>query len=202
MNRDAFVNAAIWATNVVLVIAGCHVGWAHWSAYELGKALERRDAVALGRRVDWPSLRTNLKETLAASMLNEFTRSAAASTDTSKAATGLAAILGPAVINGMVDAYVTPQGVEVLFNSHTAADAHPAVRLRDGQVRRMALVAPTRFEIELGDPQEERGEIVAVLEMVGLSWKVTGLVPLKPFSGMGPTTDTKDIATGSTRTSR
>ena len=42
-----------------------------WSAWQLRSAVKARDLPAIERNVDWPTLRANLKQTIAANLKDE-----------------------------------------------------------------------------------------------------------------------------------
>ena len=95
----------------VLVIVGWIV-WPYYALYDLAVAVRDGDVSALEARVAWDSVRQGLRGDLNAMLLQKINTDAA--TDKSSGAavgTGLAVVLGPVVVDRMVDSYVTPQVV-------------------------------------------------------------------------------------------
>lgn len=87
------------------------IAWPFYALYDLAAGLEQSDPVILERRIEWSGVRQGLREDINAMFI------AMIATDplTNKAdgggalGTGLSAIFGPAIINQMIDAYVSPQ---------------------------------------------------------------------------------------------
>ena len=91
--------------NVVLaLVAAIILGWIAWpyyTLYELSVAVREGDSAALENRVEWESVRQGLRGDLNAMMLQKI--SADAKAGNSSAGAGFAAILGPAIINQLVE---------------------------------------------------------------------------------------------------
>lgn len=85
------------------------IAWPYYSLYELTVALQKGDALSLESEIDWNSVREGLRGDLNAMLLKSLR------SDKSGAGGGLAAVLGPAIINQMVDGYVTPQTIAYLI---------------------------------------------------------------------------------------
>lgn len=69
----------------------------------MSAAAQNKDASTFVSYIDFPKLRENLKADLNAQMLANMSKSPD---------TGFAALLGPTIINNMIDAYVTPAAAE------------------------------------------------------------------------------------------
>jgi len=95
------------------------------ATYQLFAALKSGDTGTLKKRIDFPELRESLKEEMKAKMLQETkkTVSKASKEDDPMAAlgAGLAAAIGPALIDGIVDSFVTPSGLAGLISNPEAA---------------------------------------------------------------------------------
>jgi Protein of unknown function (DUF2939) len=86
--------------------------WPYYAVYDLVVAAREGDVSPLEARVAWDSVRQGLRGDLNAVLLQ--TLSTKAKTDTNSGAalgTGLSVMLGPAIIDRMVDSYVTPQAI-------------------------------------------------------------------------------------------
>jgi Protein of unknown function (DUF2939)/GYF domain 2 len=106
-----------WAGTIVSVLTlliGIWVAWPYYAVFALMQAVRDGDVSALERRVDWNSLRQALRGDLNARLLQNLSGKAKANDSSDAMATGIAAMLGPAVINQMIDGYVTPQAVATL----------------------------------------------------------------------------------------
>lgn len=75
------------------------------------QAAERRDAQALNRHVDDPSVRASLKQQLSAQFARELGRQEVAGGDAGRAGMALGALLGMALVEKVIDALVQPEMV-------------------------------------------------------------------------------------------
>jgi hypothetical protein len=162
------------------VLVGSYVAWPYWSAVQLRKSLEVGDAVAVSRRVDWPSLRDSMRGLLSA----EMTRTMNTEDLKENPFGGLAMALGVSLVDRMVDAMVTPQGLVSLLGSKNmkGADSPPQQRFLGEAVKSAGLVGLTRFEFEIGPPDSSESYFLGVMELRGVEWKLTQIMALKPFS--------------------
>lgn len=107
-----------WAGTLFAIAALTVVAWIAWPYYavlSLMQAARDGDVTTLEKRVDWNTFRQSLRGDLNAQLLQNVRN---------KEAGGLAAVLGPAVINQMIDGYVTPQAIAALAKSE--ADKSPS----------------------------------------------------------------------------
>ena len=106
------------AVVIVASIALLTLGWLAWPYYalfDLTRALREGDTVDLENRIAWDSVRQGLRGDLNAMFLQKL--SADASVSNNDIGTELATILGPTIINQLVDGYVTPQAVANLIRT-------------------------------------------------------------------------------------
>ena len=101
---------------VVLAIAVLvAIGYAYASPYvalgRLKSAIDARDAQAVSEYVDFPSLRISLKQQVTEELMRRID---AVKKDNPFAVIG--ALIGPALIGPLVDAYATPEGVAALMS--------------------------------------------------------------------------------------
>jgi hypothetical protein len=78
--------------------------------YRIRTALERQDPEQLSQNIDFPTLRQNLKEQLSALLMKEM-----AVDMRDNPFGGLALALGPRLVDGMIDSFVTPSGLASLI---------------------------------------------------------------------------------------
>lgn len=92
------------------VVALFWIAWPYYALLSLFQALREGDVPTLETRIDWNALRQALRGDLNARLLQNLRKSG----PNDGTATGFAALLGPAVINQMIDGYVTPQAIATL----------------------------------------------------------------------------------------
>lgn len=110
------------------------------AARELVAAAKAGDAAGLERRVDFPAFRESLKDELNARLMREMRQS------DDRAGRALAMLFGPALVSGVVDAFVTPEAIAVMVREGEA----PAPDLEGGAA------APAPEEPEAGPDERVR----------------------------------------------
>ncbi|PQA47452.1 DUF2939 domain-containing protein, partial [Amnimonas aquatica] len=102
----------IWAVvGVLVLVIGYVVAGPFLTIHQIKGALKERDKEALAERVDFPVLRTNLKEQFNERLMDEMS--------SSQHADGFAAfgmMLASKLVDVMVDAMVTPSGIARLMS--------------------------------------------------------------------------------------
>jgi len=116
--RRSWTGTIVSALTLLIVI---WVAWPYYAVFALMQAVHDGDVSALEKRVDWNSLRQALRGDLNARLLQNLSGKAKTNDSSGAMATGFAAMLGPAVINQMIDGYVTPQAVETLSRNDGSA---------------------------------------------------------------------------------
>ncbi len=172
-------------TITVLLIAalGAYVAAGPYIALHRIKAgVEQRDAAKLAENIDFPTLRSNLK--------NQFTAKIMKKTPSQFQDTPMASWvmeLGSKLIDGMVDTYVTPDGLAGMMEG-TQPKLIPLERSpRNATQQRPPLLknarhgfdSPNQFSVHVKERQG--GEIRFVLTRDGLVWKLNNIIlPGKP----------------------
>ena len=87
------------------------IAWPYYSAYALVTAMQEGDTTALENGVNWESVRQGLRGDMNALYLKN------ASKEQNEMGHGLAVLLGPTLINQMVEGYVTPQAIGNLIRT-------------------------------------------------------------------------------------
>jgi len=106
---------------ILLVIIGWVV-WPYYAVYDLIKAVKEGDSATLERRVVWDGVRQGLRDDFNAILAKKVAEQSTKSQDQSTIlGAGFAAVLGPVIINKMVDAYVTPQALAAIIREGRAA---------------------------------------------------------------------------------
>jgi hypothetical protein len=119
------------ASTVAILAVVFWVAWPYYAVVSLMAAAREGDVATLEHRVDWNSVRQGLRGDLNALILKSMADKGASDDAMAK---GFAALLGPAVINNMVDGYVTPQGIAAMVKNEkpqAASDALPAIKSAD-----------------------------------------------------------------------
>jgi hypothetical protein len=93
---------------IVILVALGWITWPYYALYDFANGIQQGDQVALERRVAWDEVRRGLRDDFNAVVLQRLSKTDSAS---SPLATGLAALVGPTIINNVIDSYVTPRGM-------------------------------------------------------------------------------------------
>ncbi len=177
------IRIAIGVAFVVLVAIGYSV-WPYHSGRQLLDAVQAGDVATVNRKIEWVELRASIKDMMASQMQKAMLEDIASGSGDNELGVGLAAMIGPAFVDRMVDSMVTPANLGNFFASqkiaHAGASGRP--RFRKGSIKRAGLVSLTRFEIWFGHPEEAEPTLLAVLRLRDLDWKLTELVALKPLN--------------------
>jgi Protein of unknown function (DUF2939) len=168
---------------ILLVIVLAYAAWPVWSAWQLRSAVKARDLPGIEVRVDWPTLRANLKQTIAANLKDE-----SRSPDAGAVSKALKRTLGPFVAGRVIEAAVTPRTLAYVLAGRLAAseikrdvpeaaesDAEAAAisdPLSPRRLRWAFFETPTRFRIEVADRTEPGKRVVSVFALQGVSWKL------------------------------
>lgn len=168
--------------SALLLLAGIGLAGPYWTLHQLRVAIETRDTARLERQVDFPRLRESVKL-----QLNARAAQSAPPRWRDSPLAGLAMGLATQVVNGAVDALVTPAGLLSLLEQQTVPDApdapaHPdpvdpaspdrrEVRLREVHT---GFESPSRFRVEATTRRGDRLRII--LSREGLKWRVTDLI--------------------------
>lgn len=122
----------------VLMICGWLL-WPYYAVHRLSAALQNGDALALEDQVDWASVREGLRGDLNATLVRKLRTEP----DNNSVGTGLASFLAPAIINQIVDSYVTPQTIAYLIRtgrpslSNTLSDKKDVPKFSAEEVSRL-----------------------------------------------------------------
>jgi len=162
-----------------LTLVICAVAaWLYFTPYlalrSVQRAAEAGDAQRLSELVDFPALRTSLKEGVNTSVSRQVGRRAGGLVG---ALSGFAA---GRLANPVVDAAVTPAGIALLMQG-----AAPSGRRgdRDGAQRELpanldidrGYAGPNRFEIRYRDRDSGAERLALVLHRDGLGWKLASV---------------------------
>lgn len=170
------------ATKVLLVLVAIVVGaywyWSpYWVLHQMKAAAESGNADKFNARVDYPRLRESLKGQLAAAMTAEMTKSNSGDgMDAAGAAFG--AMLGMAMVGGIVDAMVRPEVVmqamtEAKLDPRNSGTSETKKRELDDVKWSSERVGADKFIVYDSKPSEAE-RVGLVLERAGFAdWKLT-----------------------------
>lgn len=196
----------LFAVPVVGVIAW--IAWPYYAAYELAVAVREGDVSILESRVAWDSVRQGLRGDLNAVLLQKL--SADAKTDRTDGAAfgaGLAAVFGPAIIDRMIENYVTPQavanrsrGIKSSSNSDSVStleeeSARAAHSIRLSQIKYAFFTGgPLTFRVDVVPDHEPplRNSVEFYFQWTG-NWKLTRImVPPGVIEGFSEAAENPD----------
>ena len=115
-----------WVKILIGALAVIVIGWIAWpyyAIYDLMNGVRDGDVAVLENRVAWDSVRQALRGDLNAFLLETLKPDAGAKDSGATLSSGLATLFGPAVINQMIDAYVTPQAVAAINRTKNSTSA-------------------------------------------------------------------------------
>jgi hypothetical protein len=154
------------------------LGWTyfgpHMALVKLKRAAESGDVETMNELVDFPALRTSVKEnakTAVSRELSERTRLPGVG--------AIGGILAGRVVNPLVDLAVTPSGVAALTSGRL-----PGARAEDGETRRglpeglkmkRGYEGMDRFEVRYVDRESGDERMALIMRRDGLDWKLTGV---------------------------
>ena len=148
------------------------------SINQFREAIQAKDLPGIERHVDFPSLRTSLKDQLKAKLSEEITRQSGGNPLVNLGMGAFGYALAEPMINAAVDAYISPAGLKTLMAGNPpegmGTDAGPDTSSSDASVS-MAYKTPNLFVVAASDSSNgqtvrfnfERRELV--------SWKLTSL---------------------------
>jgi Protein of unknown function (DUF2939) len=199
--RVVFNKALLMVKKIIAglaVAALLFVAWPLWSGWHLRQAMRNRDVAALEQRVDWATLRLNLKPKIAAAIQENADQSG-------KVGGYLKRALGAMVADKGVDYLVTPQNLSRVLagrefvttrlkrdpspatappekqvpkggtpdvSTHDADQEEPDDPMPPRRLRWAFFESPTRFRIEATHPRIPNGRIVAILAQQGFGWRL------------------------------
>ncbi|WP_298719455.1 DUF2939 domain-containing protein [uncultured Oceanisphaera sp.] len=176
---------------LLILYAVGYVAAAPWlTAYRISDAVDQRDSVALAERVEFDSVRLSLKQQLNSRVLREL-----GADNKQNPFAALGASLANIMVDGLLDTYMTPAGIERLMRGETPAPGIPESRplppsntngngsdSGKPQAERKKLFSDAhmgyrslhRFVVTVTDDEGKQADFV--LSRRGLDWKLTAIV--------------------------
>ena len=179
-----------------LVLMLAYLAWPLAAAWQLRVAVKANDVPAIESKVDWTTLRTNLKQTVGGNLKEK-------STDPQRGVVTrvLIGTLGPAAAGAVIDLTVTPLTLGKVLAGRSLLDDLGMTRQRDTgpssadadladdptadplaprRLRWAFFESPTRFKLEAIDPKIPGKRVVSVLALQGASWKLVDVYYVMP----------------------
>ena len=100
---------------VAMFLAAAYIVSPYYALYRIDHAIQDHDSIVLERYADWPAIREQLRTDLKGLMISTLVDKPADSSN--GFATGLAALLGPVMVDRMVDSAVNPDGLIRMVNN-------------------------------------------------------------------------------------
>ena len=177
--KEACMKKTVGIVGLLILVALGWIAWPYYAVYDFANAIQQGDQVALERRVAWDSVRGGLRE--------DFNAVLARSTQ----GAGLAALVGPAIINNAIDSFVTPQGIASLLRIAKVptpnADRRPSSTLDDKQRDRLQFEqvkyaffsgGPLTFRVDIATDiaQSAQQPVTTLLFKWAGDWKLSRLI--------------------------
>lgn len=169
-----------WIIGIALLaVIGYGAAGPYLAVAEIKTGIIDQDADLLAARIDFPTLRQNLKDQVNAAMM----KSAAQDLQDNPLA-ALAAGLATRVVDSMVDSLVTPAGLAQVMEGHRPAKsiAKPSVPVETRPPKTEELFQNARYtydslsQFSVWVPNDAGQETRFVLQREGLSWRLVNLV--------------------------
>jgi hypothetical protein len=129
---------------MALACVGCAV-WPYYALYDLVSALKAADPVGIERRIEWNEVRQGLRDDLHAVFLQKITADSASASTASPGATALTALIGPQIIDRVIDAYATPQAVANLIQHGKIEGGKPSATAQQSPEQLSSFWDRTRY---------------------------------------------------------
>jgi hypothetical protein len=150
--------------------------WLYFTPYmavnKLQAAAERGDAEALNEMVDFPTLRTSIKSEIQGAASRGVQRDGGVFAAVAAAATGM-------VVDPVVNAAVTPQGISMLMKGQRPRrgndDSADGDSWRDDVKISRRWESPDKFVIHYSDRASGDERIALVMRRDGLDWRLSGV---------------------------
>jgi Protein of unknown function (DUF2939) len=180
-----------YATLSLIVLAALFVAYPFFTAWSIREAMQSGDSDYLERKIEWDSVRASLRQSLSEVALAPAASGAPDQPETADKPglwQRIKASVGKRALDGIVDNYVTPDGLPQLFgvrNAYREVSGEAAElralpwyrRLADfwSRLKRAEFKTPSAFEVEMADRNDPSRHYIGLLELRGAEWKLTDL---------------------------
>ena len=196
MNKK-IIGAIVVISTIIMLIGGYFYASPYLVLNSIKKAVKAGDVEQVSAYIDYASVRQSFKDQMNAYMVKEM---ASKKTDGWEA---LGAMMASAMVDKMVDAVVTPEGMTLMlqgkdfkeslkYSNEKTFDQSSSKDKLDYSTRYLSM---NMFEVTLQNSENGK-QIKVVMERDGLSWKVKKLVvPMdeKPIQASQPPTEQIEV---------
>lgn len=180
------------ATKLLLAITlmggSLYVASPFYAAWSIREAMKTNDINLLKEKVDWPRVRTSLRQSIAqhAQLLPAALREGRKVRPTMWQR--IKAVFGASMLDRFMDQYITPAGLPKLYQlkhgyrtrvTGLPRDETLPMKQRVGnlvrRIHRAEFMSLGRVELEIEDRDQPDRRIIAEMSLMGLQWKLTRL---------------------------
>ena len=170
---------------VLALAAGAYIAYPYFTLWQLGRAIDTRDVATLEAAVDWPAMRESLKSNFMTHMAPTIRDSMSGGSAAGQVGAALGTLMGTALLDRMVDSMITAPAFAKMLEDRVRA--RPLSEL----VSYAFFVTPTKFRVDIANPESSDEAVTFMLSLTGGSWRVSGVtLPAGAFAG--PQTATSD----------
>ncbi|MEA3009987.1 MAG: hypothetical protein QOJ91_1679 [Sphingomonadales bacterium] len=157
---------------LLLIAVGIYVGSPYYAIYSLRNAALEADTDELEAGVDFPAVRDSLKSQMSAAMMTKMQNDPEMRNNPFA---GLGAMMMPAIVDRMVDSFVTPDGIAAMMRGQKPTDRAKAQANPDIESR-TEYVNLNRFRVRLHNKKSNEDGPSLLLERRGFAtWKLIKL---------------------------
>ena len=108
---------------IAIALFSLYIASPYYAVYSFINCLNDGDTIGLKKVVDFPALRESLKDEMKSKLVQQTKRSISSKEEefADKLVSGMGAMFGPAIIDGLVDTFVTPSGLAGLISNPSSA---------------------------------------------------------------------------------
>lgn len=167
---------------VLLAVAGIYVGSPYYAVHSLRNAALKADTDKLETSVDFPAVRESLKSQLSAAMIAKFQNDPEMK---SNPFAGLGMMMLPTIVDRMVEAYVTADGIAAMMRGRSPTDKSELQQNPDIESQ-TEYVGMDRFRVRTRNTKLNEDGPSFVFERRGFaSWKMIKLeIPANLIGGV------------------
>ena len=182
----AALSVLLAAVLLITVVGGCYWFSLTASLHGLEAGVRERDVVKLEKYIDWPTVREQVRSDLQAFVMMQVFKEAKTEKEgglASSIGALLAGAVAPAMIDRVVDGFVTPQSLVRLLAEKPSTSAPNLTFTREG------FTDLDEYTLLLGTSGPTHPQIRTILRREGITWRVVRVVfPFgeAPWETMGP----------------
>ena len=172
MNKKPVIIAAAVATGIAAIVGAGAYASPYLTLDNMKKATTNRNADALAKEIDFPSLRTSVKANVKAQVIKQMTGASGSPVK------GMSTELVDKIVNPMVDKLVTPEGLGDLMQDKVPGAKIDLSNLEKNIAEsdiKMGYESLDRFVVHITDKVDRKKDVSLILRRDGLAWKLSGI---------------------------